>query len=228
MRKPNLRILAVAALVLFYSGQMSAQQQAQPAKINQFAPCSDQTHGTPEFYYDAVVDHFKPPDFVYEHAIIKISVGQEQRLILLTDGYTFHLWMGRPDVPQENVYQFLDDLYASCRLPADPDDAAKLIKVIWESKELSQTQFTKLHEGFTSALSKYVSTLQHRYPALVATPTYTIALDATTHPIVYDNTNEHIEIKAPMLADHPIPITDWIKELQKLAEDSFHHPIWQR
>jgi hypothetical protein len=216
-----LRIPIVALAALFLVPSVQGQHQPRQRRTNPPAPCGDESRAIPDFYYQAVVDRFKPPG--YEKALIKIAVGSAIKIFLLTDEEKFELWTETPVTPQKNVHDFLLDLDQSCRLPPDPADAAALVKVTWESRELSAAQFAQLHRDFMSALSQYVSKIQERYGSREMVE----YLDAIRFPIVYENEYEHIEVDVWNDPRQYKPMLDWIHELQKLAEDSFHHPIWR-
>ena len=64
--------------------------------------------------------------------------------------------------PQAPHWEFLADLAESCRLPADPADAVRLLNIRWESKQLQREQFESLHWDFMTALTEYVTTVRER------------------------------------------------------------------
>jgi hypothetical protein len=115
---------------------------------------------------------------------------------------------------------FLFDLDEHCRLPLDPADAAKMIKLKWEKVDLSATQFAELHRQFTEALLSYTSRAQARYEPLLSEGYETVHLGAFQYPIVYDNQQEHIELKVWDAAGDPM--VKWVHDLKQLAESSFH------
>lgn len=203
------------------SQEPKAQLQKTPAAV-----CGDQRAGLPDFYYDGVLSLIKPPQ--WRRGLIQIMVGGQIKLGLWTDGQEFQSWTNTLDISQKNIGQFLLDLAQTCRLPPDPADAAPLIKINWESKDLSATHFAQLHRDFTRALSRYVANIQGRYAGMIATGTYIVSLDADAYRIDYDNSYEHVQIDATNRNSDLDPMVDWARELQKLGEESFHKPIWQR
>ena len=209
-----MRSFIVAALVLFSAALLQGQKPQ--AQTNPGAACGDQSVGLPDFYYEAVLEHIQPP---VGRGVISIMMGGEKKLVLWTDGEKFQLLMDTPDTAQEGINKFLLDLDQSCRLPADPADAAALIKVKWESKELSPVQFAQIHRDFTSALSQYVSKIQERYGSRALVE----YLDAIRFSIVYDNNHEHIEVEAWDVPENgkTSPMIKWAHEFRKLAKDSF-------
>lgn len=213
-----MRSIAIAFLLSCVVVTMAQQQRP---RTNPPSACGDQSLGIPAFYYEAVVSHFEPPGF--HKSLISIAEGAEIKVVLVTDGEKFELWTDTPNTPQENVNEFLLNLDQSCRLPPDPADAANLIKVKWESKELSSDQFAQLHRAFTTALSQYVVNAQNRYNSLIVTPMLSIYTDAIRYPIVYYNNQEHIEVEAWDIPEDPI--VAWVHKLKKLAEDKFHRPF---
>jgi hypothetical protein len=153
-------------------------------------------------------------------------MGGERKLVLWTDGEKFMLWMNTPDIPQKSISAFLRDLDQSCHLPADPVNAAALIRTSWENKELSAAEFSQLHRNFTAALSQYVGTIQDRYSSITATRLVPIYVDSSFYRIVYDNHFEHIEIDAWNVLEPTKEnlVVKWAHDLQKLAENSFRKP----
>ncbi|MGI0085835.1 MAG: hypothetical protein ACREBQ_12210 [Nitrososphaerales archaeon] len=222
VREDTLRIVVAVVACLFTV--VSLQGQQRHAKTNPPAPCGDQSSGIPDFYYQSVIGDFLPPGF--RGSLIHISEGAEIKLVLLTDGKKFELWTDTPETPIRSVNQFLLDLDQSCRLPPDPDDAVALIKLKWESRELSPDQFAQLHRDFTNALSQYVANAQDRYSTLVTTQMLSIYPDAIRYPIVYYNNHESIKIEA---WDVPTdPVSKWVHELKRFGEESFHRPFLRR
>src|SRR5208283_2533631 len=171
LRSESMRTFLAVALFLSISVLSSAQlkgQDPQPQlRRNPAAVCGDQSQGLPDFYYDAVLSLIMPPE--WKHGLIRVMVGGEIKLALWTDGEKFKLWTDKPDIAQKNIYQFLLDLDQTCRLPPDPRDAFELLKINWQSKDLSAAQFAQLHRDFTGALSKYVVWIQGRYAEMIAT-----------------------------------------------------------
>jgi hypothetical protein len=212
-RRANLRILTLTTIVLFCT--VSSPAQHRHTKSNPGSVCGDESKALPDFYYDAVLESIKPPD--WQKALISLAEGGERKLVLWTDGEKFKLWTDTPD--KKSIDGFLLDLDQACRLPADPKDAVALIKFKWESKELSSEQFAQLHREFTNALPRYVSNAQERYDSLVKTRMHTVWLDAIRYPIVYDNHDEHVEIEAYYVLEDPV--VKWVLNLKKLGEDSF-------
>jgi hypothetical protein len=141
---------------------------------------------------------------------------------LWSDGKNFRLWTDTPEIAQKSIGDFLLDLDQSCHLPGDPADAAALIKVKWESSDLSSPQFAQIHRDFTEALSHYVAKIQDRYAAMIATRLGVVHLDAEGYSIRYDNSYEHIELLVWKMNDEPInPMLSWAHQLQRLAEERF-------
>jgi len=222
-----MRILITVALVFCAVASLQVQQKkAQPQpRTNPALPCGERSPGLPDFYYEAVLARIKEPG--WQDSLIRIVVGAGMGLVLRTDGEKFELWTDTPEIPQNDIAEFLLNLDQSCRLPADPADAVALLKVKWERKEISSAQFAQLHNSFTQALSEYVSKIQGRYGSLIATRLSASYVDAGQYSIVYDNAYEHIESKAWDVPEHGIvnPMVKWVYELHKLAEDSFHRPF---
>ena len=221
LMRGRLKILTVAALLLFATGPLPAQE---PGRTNPGTVCGDRSKGLPDFYYEAVIARIEPPD--WKKSLIRITVGEEKKLALWSDGKTFKLWTFTSEIAQKNINDFLLDLDQSCRLPADPSEAAALIKVKWESSNLSSPQFEKIHRDFTEALSHYVAKTQDRYDGLIATRLRVVHLDAEGYSIVYDNSYEHLELVVWNMNDQPInPMLSWVHQLQALAEEKFMRPV---
>ena len=137
--------------------------------------------------------------------MIRIMVGGEIKLGLWTDGQKFKLWTNKLDIAQKSINQFLLDLDQDCHLPPEPQDAFALLKITWESKDLSAAQFAQLHRGFTEALSKYAANMQGRYADMIATRTSIVSLDADAYSTIYDNSHEHVQIDATNQNSDPDP-----------------------
>ncbi len=225
-----MRIFIAVSLILctvvVISPLLNAQVSQAQSRSNPAAPWGDRSHGLPDFYYGGVVSLIQPPE--WRHGLIRIMVGGEIKLGLWTDGQKFKLWTNKLDIAQKSINQFLLDLDQDCHLPPEPQDAFALLKITWESKDLSAAQFAQLHRGFTEALSKYAANMQGRYADMIATRTSIVSLDADAYSTIYDNSHEHVQIDATNQNSDPDPIVDWARRLQKLAEESFHRPIWRR
>jgi hypothetical protein len=216
-----MRILVFLACFFFGLGVLEAQQApSKPHSSNPRIPCGDELKGLPYSYYTAVLETIKPPH--WEKALNRITVGSEKKIVLLTNGEKFLLWAETPDIPKQynNIDDFLMHLAVECRLPADPENAAGLIKINWESKELTEAEYTRLHREFTDAVAKYVSQIQRRYPEMLATRTWVQYCDTSRYTIVYDNWFEHIAVEAWNVP--AVDLVKWVYQIHKLAEDSVH------
>jgi len=224
-----MRVFVLAALILIPATLMRAQQ---PGQTNPGKPCGEESVNIPAYYYESVLSRieFGLPSAPYDRPVIKIAVGAEIKLILWTDGEKYQLWTDIPQVPQESIGAFLFHLDDICQLPPDPWDAAAMIKITWEHKDLSADQFAQIHRDFIEALSKYVGKIQDRYSPLITTKQLFIYLDAWRHPIVYDNgDSEHIELRVWDVDEKDgAPLLAWVRELQKLGADSFHRQFWAK
>jgi hypothetical protein len=228
VRRCSLRTLPfIIALAL--SVAVPAQPQQKQARGNPVPTCRPQKLDLPYYYVEAVLEGIEPPN--WRHSLIRIAVGTGVKVDLWTDGETFKLWT--TTVRYRDVEKILANLDQSCRLPAEshyadkPDAAAALIKVKWESVDLTSAQFAQIHQEFTNALLQYVSGAQARYAPMIETKMGVIYLDSDGFRIVYDNDYEHVET---YVWDDPnqeqnLPLLKWISGLQRLAEDSFHHPV---
>src|SRR5271169_2183754 len=156
----------------------AAETGTTPATI-----CEDQRKGLPDFYYEAVLSRIKPP--VSNASLISMSFTGEEKLILATTGDNFTLWTNTFETGNKTIHEFLRDLSGSCRLPYNPDDAAALVKVKWESKELSPYQFLQIHDGFIRAASGYISEAQYRYRSIMESKMLTMHLDAMFVEVTY-------------------------------------------
>lgn len=219
-----IRAVTPAVLSIAIAIPMRGQSRS-VRKTNPPSPCGDESSGIPGFYYEGVVDQFKPPGF--KSALITITEGAEEKLVLMTDGTKFELWSGTPQTPQKSVNRFLLDLDQACRLPADPANAAKLIHVNWESSEISSTEFGQLHHAFILALSQFASNADERYTQLLTEKMLSMHLDTVQYPITYDNAYERVEVwvwNGPA-KDSDKAMLDWLQTLRRLAENRFHHPF---
>lgn len=215
-------VLGTMALGFFVATATVGGQQPQ---FNPGTTCGRQSKGLPDFYYETVVRQIRPPE--WPRSLIRISLGGERKLVLMTDGEKYELWTDTPDVPQGSIGEFLANLNESCRLPADPGKAVALISFKWETKELSRSKFEQLHLGFTRAVSAFASKAQRRYASLIKTKMGTIHLDSSYFQIVYDNDHEHIELGAWLdNADKTMdPVVKWSRDLNSVGRESFHRPF---
>jgi len=208
-------ILIVATSALTYSQQKQFRTNPGTRCGDASTIRNDDDYG--EFYRRAVYDSFEPPDWGKAH--IRIALRGATELRLWTDGKRFQIWTYA--TTPRNINKYLDDLSDACRLPANPSDAARLIKIKTESADLSGTQFAQIHKDLILATSQYLSSAQQRYGKLGDH----LYLDATVDRVLYDNTYERIEVT---VIDDPKefgPMVDWIRQLLQLAENSFHHPL---
>lgn len=210
-------------MFVFSGPRLHAQHQH--SATNPGSPCGDRSKGVPDFYYNAVLGELTPPG--WGKSLIRINVGAETKLDLWTNGEKFLLWT---NVNPKSIGDFLNGLDQSCQLPPDPAEAVALMKIQWESKEISSEQFADLHSSFTDALVQYASKVQKRYGSLIGKHLSTIHLDAEGYSIVYDNSHEHVALFAwNENDDYPLnPLIVWVHELQKLAEQSFHRSFAYR
>lgn len=217
MAKATIPILAMILVLPFCPVSARSQEKgrnhAKPA-----APCHRESTSIPGSYYWDVISEFKPPHF--ENYPISIAEGAEKKIVLVADGDKFEMWTDTPQISQKGVGDFLFDLDDHCRLPLDPADAAKMIKLKWEKVDLPAAQFAELHRQFTEALLHYTSRAQDRYEPTLSTKESVIYLDAFNYRIVYDNQQEHIELQVWDTAGDPM--VKWVHDLKQLAESSFH------
>jgi len=223
----NMRISTVTAFILCMVCQLCAQSHE--IRHNPGLSCGDQSKGLPDSYYEAVLAHIKPPG--YQRWLVSLTLNGEVKIILAMTADKFELWTDVLNLPQGNINKFLLELDQSCRLPADPADAAALINVKWESKELSPTQFSQFHHEFTEAASSYLSKAQEIYGSLAANRSRTIYLDSSYLWIFYENQEQHIELQVLRTADGEKatdPMLRWGYRVSKLAEESFRQPFGRK
>lgn len=227
--KANVRKLWIAAggLVLVFS---TASPQAHPHNDQkQSKGCPEQHLGPPLYYYEGVVEYIRPPR--WHVSLVRISLGREKKLMLETDGPRALLWMDTIETSDGNVSRFLRDLADSCKLPSDPRDAAQMLKVRWDSRELTRTQFGQFHTDFTIAATRYISEIQESYSARMATGMMSFYVHTPQIPIVYDNSDQHIELVVWAHTEgsgkKEEPILEWVHDLRDFAEHEFHQRIWR-
>jgi hypothetical protein len=222
MRELKFRLLEFGALALLSAGLLYAQDNR--PRSNPGPVCGDQSKGLPYFYYEAVLARITPPN--WESSLFRIMiVSGERKLALWTDGETFKLWTETPDIPKKNIDDFLFGLDQKCVLPADPTEAVALLRIKWQSADLSAAQFAKIHADFVNALSQFVSSAGGRYDETMKSKSRILYLHTVVYRVAYDNDYEPIEISVWNDPDEHEPMLAWIHQLQKLGEDSFHHPI---
>jgi hypothetical protein len=212
----------VAAGVIAFMALFPKVVQDTGNRTNPGSTCGDRSPGLPDFYDQAVLKYIEPPN--WKHSLVRIAVGGSVKLDLWTDGERFKLWTDT--LVPENVTKFLLELDQSCRLPADPAEAAHLIKTSWQSADLTASEFMEIHHEFTTAASRYVGSAQGTYDSMMRQKATVIYLDSTSFPIVYDSGFQHIELEVWNDPKAEQPILEWVFKLKRLAEDRFHRPIW--
>ena len=215
----SVRILVAALLVL--SSALPLRRQESHSQAAPSAGCVQEGQAL-GWRYDEIVSLIWPPD--WDQQAVTIAMGEPSKLILRTDGdKEFELLAGEPEQP--DVYGFLLDLANSCRLPADPEAAADLVKMRWETRQISRAQFEKLHADFTAALAQYAARINATYGSIISTHLISAAVDAGRELIVYDNFSEHVEVYSWIVeGNKDDPILKWGRELNQSAADTFHRP----
>ena len=222
----KIRIVAAVTFLALSPALARAQHKTLP-KTNPGLPCGSDGASVPYSYDQAVLDAIKPPVEQGKRQLITIMVGREKPIVLQSDGEKFAIRTATPQITQKNIYAFLDDLNDSCRLPADPDDAIKLIPVKWESEDLTADEFGRLHSDFSKALLQYVSNIADKYRSIIASRMTLIFLDSTCYSIAYDNQNNaDLKIEVCEGDKPPNPMVEWVHGLHVFAESKFHRPIW--
>jgi hypothetical protein len=188
-----MRTSIMMSLALLSAVTLPPRLVGQELQKNTPAVCGEHPSYLSDSYEAAVLSLIEPPN--WKNNLIRIMVGNQIKIGLWTDGEKFKLWAGSPDIPQKNIYEFLEDLDEACHLLPDPRHAVDLIKFKWESKDLTAAQFAQLHRDFTKGLSQYGSTIQGRYAGMLATRTWVIHLDAIQYSVIYDNSFEHVELR---------------------------------
>jgi hypothetical protein len=218
------RAIPLIFVVACFSACLTAQNPQ--AKNSAATVCEDQSKALPDLYYEAVLDRIKPPGS--KDWLLSISLNRERKLVLGTTGDQFELWTDTPDLEGKTIGQFLEDLAGSCRLPYLPTDAARLVKVKWEHRELSPDQFSRIHEALMRAALAYVSKADKRYSSLVKTRMTQMCPDCAYFRIIYDNAYEHFELYVQDEGDKSAdPMVKWGHDVLRLAEESFHRPFLQ-
>lgn len=222
--------LIVIALNLCLATNLYSQRERQPSQQSATFNCEEQRHALESgVYVYAVMDRIWPPGSAPPVPVSRgITVGVQfwpaGKVFLHTEGTKFELWKGSPEVPGNNIWDFLEDVADSCKLPPDPAEAVKLLKVHWDVDTLTREQFEHLHGDFLSALTEYVSTVRERSAYFLMKGVQGGGVDASGYRIVYDNSWEHVEIHE---LDLPIdgqrsPMIKWVREFQTTAEKTFH------
>jgi len=142
----------------------------------------------------------------------------ESKFILVGGPQGFELLKG---TLEQNVYSSLLDLDDSCRLPQNPDDAAKYVRIKWERLQLSSVKFAQLHQDFVAALTEYSADMQNRYKALTETGKVTATLHSTKYLISYNNSTEQIEITASSMQSNgkkEPAIIEWADRIALLGQ----------
>jgi hypothetical protein len=222
VRMANLWLFVAATLWVLSAAPLRAQNTR--PRTNPGPVCGDESKGLPVFYEDAVLARITPPN--WERSLIRIMiVSGERKLALSTNGENFKLWTETPDIPEKTMHDLLRGLEQKCVLPPDPTEAVALLRIKWQSADLSAAQFAKIHADFVNALSQFVSSAGGRYDETMKSKLGILYLHTVVYRVTYDNDYEPIEITVWNDRDQHEPMLAWIHQLQKLGEDSFHQPI---
>jgi len=208
------RLILLAGLVLLIPARINTKQNPPDGKPG----CGGARDQISYFYEESVLEQLQPPD--WRRSLIRIAVGREKKLNLWTDGETFRLWTTNITLPQAD--ELLLALAQTGRLPLEPADAASQLKIKWESAPLSANQFAQLHQALNMALSKYVSSAQERYRPMLETRLTVTYLDTVSHRISYENGYERILVEVANDQSQNKAMLDWVRSLEKLAEEKFH------
>ncbi|MFZ0277105.1 MAG: hypothetical protein WA254_17140 [Candidatus Sulfotelmatobacter sp.] len=226
----------IFALTLCLATPLYSQRETQQSGHKAALNCEEQEHALESgVYVYAVMDHIwvpgsPPPVPVGNGITLAVQFWPEGKVFLHTKGTKFELWLGTPDVPGNNIWDFLEDAADSCKLPPDPAEAVKLLKVHWEVETLTREQFERLHGDFLAALTEYISTIRERSAYFMAKGLQGGGVDASGYRIVYDNSWEHVEIHELDLPidGQPSPMIKWVREFQSAAEQTFHRQLGRK
>jgi len=210
-------IIAITLLSLLIPSMILPQKQV-PTR----SQCSPQQQGLAYFFEEKALESIEPPN--WKHALIRIGVSSGTKLYLSTDGEKFTLWTSSTTF--RDADRFLLNLERSCRLPIEPQDAAALIPVKWESVDLKVEDFAQIHRDLTNALARYAASAQENYASILETNGRAIYLDATAFRVVYDNSYQSFQAEVVDDPKQNKAMLEWIQKLQKVAEERFHHTIW--
>lgn len=221
--------LIVIALTLSLATPLYSQRE-RPSQQKVTFNCENQQHALESgVYVYAVMDRIWPPDSlppvpVGSGITLSVQYWPAGKVFLHTKGTKFELWLGTPGVPKGNIWDFLEDAADTCKLPPDPAEAVKLLKVHWEVDTLTREQFERLNGDFLSALTEYVSTVRERSAYFLTKGLKGGGVDASGYRIVYDNSWEHFEIHELDLPidGQPSPMIKWVRDFQVIAEKAFH------
>jgi hypothetical protein len=216
----------VVVVIVLWGVPVFAQHGLLTGPRNVRTSCDEQKHALESgVYADCALKHVWPPALPLSAGVsIAVQLRPAIKLLLHTDGSKFELWVGTAQIPKNNVLGFLEDLANSCKLPTDPANAVKLLNIGWEVKEVQRARFDQLHDDFLAALTEYTSSVKERTSYFMDTRLARVAVDATRYTIFYDNSWQHFEIQE---WDLPIngqvtPMVKWTRELEGIAEQSFH------
>ena len=206
-------IFKAVILVLLATGLARGGQPSQ-IRPDGGVKCGNAKDGIPPAFYQAVIASVKPPE--WKHPLISVTLVDERNVVLATDGKKFKLWSSAPDIPHATISEFLRDLDQSCRLPADPAEAARMLKTKWKSKELSAVEFNELHREFVTALTQYIANIPTRYHSIMKEGTVGVYVDTALYTVTYDNSENHVELE---VWDDPKPayqkaLVRWLRKLK--------------
>jgi len=183
--------------------------------------CPSGGHVASEWYVEMLLRHLAPPEpDTGPSRIIRMEIVATGRpkLVLQTDGKVYELFRGSIS---QNIYQVVEEMDRSCRLPPNPENALKPIDVKWEHSAVAPDDFTKTHGAFAGALASYGSIVRDRYVPLLKDGLAYAYVHTPEYRIVYDNRWEHIEIEAwDAVPPHERmdPIIAWAHAVEELAK----------
>ena len=203
--------MAVAFCVLSVPLPSAAQSHT---RTNPGTHCGDE--GFPDYYLNTMFSYIQPPG--WRDSYLRISVGVSPEIAFATNGREFKIWTDVIEPP--NLWRTLSGLSKACRLPADPADVVPLLKIKWESANITPSQFAQIHKDLIEALSQYILKAQQRYDQ----GKQVVFLDSSGYRVRYRNSYEEIEVAVTNDPDEFKPLLDWIDEVKKLFQEKFHRP----
>ena len=179
------------------------------------AGCGSQ-HPMTYWYYNAVMQEIRLPG----KSLISISIsvtGLDSKIALRAKSANeFELVEG---IPEQNIYELLSTLDRSCKLPPDPGDAAKLVKLSWKVTPLSELKFAELHRNFANAVKQSAGNIDARYSSLLKEGDV-ITLHARRFSVTYDTYGfEHIQLEANESSNgsgESDPIVTWAQSILQI------------
>jgi hypothetical protein len=166
-----------------------------------------------------------PPNLRPAAIEISVSDGGYSKLFLVAkETHTFELVRGSLPETSNGIYEALEQLSRSHRLPATIYETIQALPIKWETTAISAEQFSALHDSLLSAFARFIVDAKGRYPDVVAngSPLYvhTPAWDVEYKNFGYENFSADYVWDVPDDHGKYNPMVEWVHQLLKFEQDA--------